>query len=84
MSAAIIRYVVGTIMILFAIFQILKGDPWEFSLYLSAGLAFITMGLITDNVFPKARKVLNILSLIFILLAVLLFLFLLRTDMNPA
>ena len=82
MSAAIIRYIVGGIMILFSVFQILQNDFWEFALYLSAGLAFVTMGLITDDVFPRFRKFMNVISWVFILLAVFLFLFLLRTDLT--
>lgn len=80
MSAAIIRYVVGVIMILFSVYQIIENNFWEFGLYLSAGLAFITMGLITDDVFPRFRKAMNIFSWILIFTAAFFFLFLLRTD----
>ncbi len=82
MSAAIIRYVVGGIMILFSVFQAVQQDYWEFAMYATAGLAFITMGLITDDVFPAQRKFMNVISWVFILAAVFLFLFLLRTDMT--
>ncbi len=80
MSAAIIRYVVGAIMLVFSVWQIYRNDYWEFALYFCAGIAFVIMGLLTDDVFPRARKFLNIVSWVFIILAVLLFLFLLRTD----
>jgi hypothetical protein len=80
MSAAIIRYVVGVVMILFAIYQIVIKDYWESALYITAGLAFITMGLITDDVFPRYRKAMNVISWILIFSAAFFFLFLLRTD----
>jgi len=69
-------------MILFSVFQIIKQDYWEFALYACAGLAFISMGLLTDDVFPRQRKFLNVVSWIFILAAVFMFLFLLRTDLT--
>ena len=75
-----IRYLVGGAMVLFGIYQILAGNYWESSLYLTAGLAFISIGLLMSDSFPQYKKLLNIVSWVFIALAVFLFFFLLRTD----
>lgn len=75
-----IQYIVGSIMLAFSGYQLYIQDVWEASLYIAAGLAFITMGLIKNEAFPKHHKLLTILSWVFILMAGFLFLFLVRTD----
>lgn len=80
MNKAGIQYFVGGLMLLFSFYQIYIKEYWEASMYIAAGLAFITMGVIKNEVFPKQKTLLNALSWIFILLAVFLFLFLVRTD----
>lgn len=67
-------------MLLFSGYQLIKPDYWEFSLYFSAGLAFLVMGLQKNRVFPQHQKLLTILSWVLILLAGFLLLFLARTD----
>lgn len=78
MKAGKIRYLVGAAMLCMAVYQALKPDIWECLLYATAGAAFITMALLTDNVFPGARKLLNVLSWVLIIAAVLIFLFVLQ------
>lgn len=80
MNKPVIQYVVGALMLAFSFYQIYIKDFWEASMYATAGLAFITMGLIKEDVLPQYKKLLNIFSWIFILLAGFLFLFLVRTD----
>ena len=80
MKGSSIQYLVGGLMVAFSLYQIYIADFWEASLYISAGLAFIVMGLLKNEVFPGHKKILNVISWLLILLAVFLFLFLVRTD----
>lgn len=80
MKGFYIQYIVGGLMLAFACYQLYKNDYWEASLYISAGLAFTTMGLLKNEALPRYRPLLNVLSWIFILLAGFLLLFLVRTD----
>ncbi|MEQ8925655.1 MAG: hypothetical protein RLO81_07550 [Fulvivirga sp.] len=74
------QYIVATLMLAFSLYQLTLPDYWEFSLYCSAGLAFLVMGLIKNNAFPQYKKLLTILSWGLIFLAAFLLLFLARTD----
>ncbi len=74
------QYIIGLIMIAFSIYQLTVPEYWEFGLYSSAGLAFIVMGLIKNDVFPKNKRLLTILSWVLIFAAGFLLLFLARTD----
>lgn len=67
-------------MLAFSGYQLFVQDYWEAALYTSAGLAFIVMGLISNDVLPGYKKILNVISWILIIVAVFLFLFLVRTD----
>lgn len=67
-------------MLTFAVYQMFVKEYWEAAMYMAAGLAFATMGLIKNGELPQYKGVLNILSWVFILLAGFLFLFLVRTD----
>ncbi|ELR69877.1 hypothetical protein C900_04580 [Fulvivirga imtechensis AK7] len=80
MKGLSIQYLMGGLMVAFSFYQIYTADFWEASLYISAGLAFIVMGLLKNEVFPRQKKILNAVSWLLILLAVFLFLFLVRTD----
>lgn len=75
-----IQYLVAVAMLAVSIYQLTKSDFWEFSLYLSAGLAFLVMGIQKNQLFPQYNKVLTILSWVLIFLAGFLLLFLTRTD----
>ncbi|MBL3657764.1 hypothetical protein [Fulvivirga sediminis] len=81
MKKAITQYLVGVAMLLFAIYQIYRQDYWEFSLYITAGMAFIVMGLIKNKALPVGySRLLNSVSWILIIMAGLLFLFLIQTE----
>lgn len=80
MKGSVIQYIVGILMLSFSFYQLYIKDYWEASLYITAGLAFLIMGLIKNNALPRYRSILNVLSWILILLAAFLFLFLVRTD----
>ncbi len=74
------QYLLGAVLIAFSIFQITKNEFWEFLLYFSSGGAFIIMALIQRDVFPRHKKLMTVLSWIFILTAGFVLLFLARTD----
>jgi hypothetical protein len=74
------QYLVGIAMLFFSLYQLSKPDFWEAALYLSAGLAFISMGLIKDNVFERHKKLLTIVSWALIIISGFMLLFLIRTD----
>lgn len=67
-------------MLAFSMYQWSLPDYWEFALYSSAGIAFLIMGLIKGNVFPNHKRLMTVLSWVFIILAGFLLLFLARTD----
>jgi len=67
-------------MIAFGMYEAATKNLWESSLYFSAGLAFVSIGMLMSERFKPYKKVLNIFSWVFILLAVFLFFYLLRTD----
>ena len=75
-----VQYLVGALLLAFSIYQILRREYWEFTLYLSAGLAFTIIGLISNDVFPSYRKILNVVSWVLIITAGFVLLFLARTD----
>jgi uncharacterized membrane protein HdeD (DUF308 family) len=74
------QYIIGVIMIAFSGYQLTIPEYWEFALYISAGLAFIVMGMIKNEVFPNHKKLMTILSWVLIFIAGFLLLFLARTD----
>jgi len=74
------QYIIGLIMIVFSGYQLTIAEYWEFALYISAGLAFIVMGMNKNEVFPEHKKLMIILSWVFIFIAGFLLLFLARTD----
>lgn len=80
MSKLNTQYLIATFMIAFSIYQWSLPDYWEFALYFSAGLAFLVMGLIKNDVFPTQKRLMTILSWLFIIMAGFLLLFLARTD----
>lgn len=80
MKGAVLQYVVGFIMISFAIYQAYVDELWEFALYATAGSAFVTMGLIKEEKYLVSKSFMTVLSWILIFGAVFLFFFLVRTD----
>jgi hypothetical protein len=67
-------------MLLFGLYEVSTGNYWESSLYFTAGLAFISIGMLMSGKFERYKKFLNVASWVLIVMAVLLFFFLLRTD----
>ena len=80
MKASYTQYLVGVLLLGFSVYQFFRTEYVEFSLYFTAGAAFITMGIIKDKLLVKYEKFLNILSWILIFTAGFLLLFLFRTD----
>lgn len=79
-KGAALQYLVGVLMISFSIYQVYIKDIWEFALYATAGLAFLTMGLIKEEKYLVSKSFMTILSWILILGTVFIFFFLVRTD----
>ncbi|MEJ2005783.1 MAG: hypothetical protein P8X57_12670 [Cyclobacteriaceae bacterium] len=80
MNKSTIRYLIGAAMIAFGFYEVSTANFWESSLYFSAGLAFISIGMLMSEQFVQYKKILNIASWVLIILAVFLFFYLLRTD----
>ncbi len=80
MKPSYTQYLVGILLLGFSAYQFYLWEYVEFSLYITAGAAFITMGVIRDKRFVKYERFLNILSWILIFTAGFLLLFLFRTD----
>lgn len=74
------QYIISFLILAFAVYQLSLPDYWEFSLYFSAGLAFLVMGMIKSKKFDKYDKILTVLSWVLIILSAFLLLFLVRTD----
>ncbi len=74
------QYLIAILMLVFSVYQLTLPDYWEFSLYFSAGLAFLVMGMIKNDLFPNHRRVLTIISWVMIFIAGFLLMFLARTD----
>jgi hypothetical protein len=72
------QYLFGSLFILFGIYQAFTGDYLEFGLYTSAGIAFIGNALIAEPSLENHRKWLIVADWFFIILASLLFLYLIR------
>jgi len=74
-------YVAGAMALAIGFYQYSKPDYWEFAMYFSAGMAFITTALSMkpwDDILIKRALVIS--SWVFIAIAVFLFLYLMRTD----
>ncbi len=80
MKRSYTQYLVGILLLSFSLYQFFQREFVEFSMYLTAGLAFVVMGIIKDKLLPGYGRFLNILSWVLILMAGFLLLFLFRTD----
>ena len=80
MKPSYTQYLVGMLLVGFSAYQLYLREYIEFSLYITAGAAFITMGIIKDKRLAKYQRFLNLLSWILIFFAGFLLLFLFRTD----
>lgn len=70
----------GIVLIAFGIYRASAGDWLEFSMYCSVGLGFSLMAAIKSNKLVGYKKALEILSWAFVILGVLLFIAVLRSD----
>ena len=74
------QYFIGLLLAALAIYKLLAGNILESLTYITAGLAFVTMGLIKNKVMQKHSKFLNVASWILVLVAGFLLLVLFRSD----
>ena len=70
----------GIVLIGFGIYRASAGDWLEFAMYCSVGLGFSLMAAIRANRLEGFRKILEILSWVFVILGVILFIAVLRSD----
>ena len=80
MKRSYTQYLVGVLLIGLSVYQALKNDILECLTYGAAGLAFIMIGLMKDQVFKKHYKVMNVISWVLTILAGVLLLTLFRND----
>ena len=78
MSSVLRQYAFAFIFITVGIFQLVKRDPLEASLYLLAGAAFIFNALAGEPRLLKYKKILAIVTWILIAVVGILFLYLLQ------
>ncbi|MCH7513819.1 MAG: hypothetical protein IH947_07725 [Bacteroidetes bacterium] len=71
---------IGLAIIFFGGYTLYDDDVLEALLYFSVGLGFTLMGIVKDPRFEAYKKILNIVSWIFVLSGVLLFIAVLRRD----
>ena len=73
-------YLISFLLIIFSFYQFYLKEYVEFAMYLSAGIGFITTGLIKNERLTRHRRWLTILSWVSIFTAGFLLMFLFRTD----
>ena len=71
---------IGLAIIAFGIYTLLGDKFLEAIMYISVGLGFTLMGILKDPRFSSYKKFLNILSWIFVIAGILLFIAVLRQD----
>jgi len=78
MNARQRQYLFGAIFLAFGIYQIVKKDMLEASLYMVAGAAFIFNTIATEPALAQYKKVLVIITWALIIVSGILFLYLLQ------
>lgn len=63
-----------------AVYNGFKNQWLDLFTYLTAGLAFVMMGIMKDGLFQEHRKILNVVSWVLTILAGILLLALFRND----
>jgi len=63
-----------------SVYQFLKPDYWEVTLYFMAGTAFALMGLIKDGYFNKNKTLVDTISWALIIFTGIFFIYMLFTD----
>lgn len=76
----ILKYLIPVAFLLLAVFNLYASKWLEGALYLTVGIAFPLMWAIRDGKIKSHVKFWNILSWVLVILALLLFFVLLRTD----
>lgn len=74
------NYLIGLVFILFGGYRIYISSVFEAILYFCVGVGFVLMGAAKDQRFERFKRTINILSWIFVIAGVLLFIALLRKD----
>lgn len=72
------QYLFGLIFFAFGIYEFMKPDPLEASVYLSAGLAFICNNLVSEPRLYEYKKILVTLTWILIIASGIIFLYILQ------
>lgn len=80
MKPYIIRYLVGVIFLLLALYKLSEGVRFEGTLYLLMGFAFIVMGVINNKIWVQHEKLLTIISWVLIITSCLMFLYLIQFN----
>ena len=71
---------IGLAIVAFGIYSMVRGETLEAAMYFSVGSGFSLIGILKDPRFYAYKKILNILSWVFVLVGVLLFIAVLRQD----
>ena len=72
------QYLFGLIFFGFGVYEFTKDDPLEASVYLTAGLAFITNNLVSEPILFPYRKTLVAITWMLIIAASIIFLYVLQ------
>ncbi|MEM9858711.1 MAG: hypothetical protein AAF843_15235 [Bacteroidota bacterium] len=80
MKKSFTPYLVGILLIVLAGYEIFRDDFLEFLTYGVAGLAFIMMGLMKNEVFKRHHQWMNVISWVLTIVAGILLLTLFRND----
>jgi uncharacterized membrane protein YoaK (UPF0700 family) len=80
MSKSTFRYLIATALLALAGYEAFKQSWWEVVFYVVAAGAFASMALVSTVQDPARLRMANMASWVLIILSVLLFLFLVRTD----
>ena len=78
MDSHLRQYLFGLIFFGFGIYEFMKNDPLEASVYLIAGLAFIFNNLVSEPRFFNYRKTLVTITWVLIIAASIIFLYVLQ------
>jgi hypothetical protein len=74
------NYLIGLVFLLFGGYKIHLQDFLESALYFCVGIGFLLMGASKDSKFERYKKQINIVSWVFVMLGLLLFIAVIRRD----
>ena len=78
MDSRLRQYLFGLVFFGFGVYEFMKPDPLEASVYLAAGLAFIFNNLVSEPRLYNYKRILVIITWILIITAAILFLYILQ------